>query len=63
MPAIAGLVFRVAALQKKPRLFVTFLLQIMQQCRVGVARQLFRQFVNPRKKGQQSRFGIGRPWT
>ena len=60
MPAVAGPVFRVAALQMEPGLLVTFLLQIMQQRRIGVGWQLSGQFVNARKELEQVRFGIGR---
>lgn len=60
MAAISDLIFRVAPLQIKPRLLITFLVQIMQQRRVGVARQLFRQFVNARKDRQQVRLWIRR---
>jgi hypothetical protein len=60
MPAVAGPVFRVAALQMEPGLLLTFLLQIMQQRRIGVGWQLFCQFVNARKEPEQVRFWIDR---
>jgi hypothetical protein len=52
------LVFRVAALQEKPRFFIAFFVQIMKQGGVGVARQLFGQFVEAAEERQQVWFGI-----
>jgi hypothetical protein len=49
MPAIAGLIFGVATLQKEPGFFVAFLVQIVQQGRVGLAWKPGRQLVQPRK--------------
>jgi len=60
VPTVADLIFRVAILQKKPRLFVAFLVQIMQQCRIGVGRQLPRKFINAREQGHEIRFRIRR---
>lgn len=60
MPAIASRIFRVASLQPEPRLLVTFLVHIMQQRRVGIARQLLRQLIEPRKDRQQIRLWIRR---
>jgi hypothetical protein len=56
--AVSDLVFGVAALQKQPGLFVAFLVQIMEQRRVGVAGQLFGQFVKAVEERQEVRFGI-----
>src|ERR1017187_2443851 len=47
MPAVADLIFRITALQKQPRLFVTFFVHIMRQRRIGVARKQFGQFIQP----------------
>ena len=60
MPAISDRVFRILPLQKQPGFPVTFLVQIMQQRRIRVARQSHCQFVNARKERTQIRFGIGR---
>ena len=60
MTAIAELVFRITSLQEQPRLFVTFLVQIMQQRRVGLARQLMRQFIQSRESRKQVWFGVRR---
>lgn len=60
MLAISNLIFRIAALQKKPGFLVTFLLQIMHQDWVGIAWHLFCQLINPRKEWQQIRFRIDR---
>jgi len=54
------MVFRLPALQASPRFFITFPLQIMQQRRIRILRQLPREFVNPGKKRQQIRPGTGR---
>ncbi len=58
MTAISNLIFRIAVLQKQPRLLVAFLVQIMQQRRVGIARQLLRQFINAREQRQRLGFGL-----
>ena len=66
MPAIASLVFGIAALQKEPGFFVAFLVQIMQQGRVGVAGKLGGQFVQPaQKSAADSVWGwpSGMAWT
>ena len=60
MPAISHLVFGVAALQIEARFFVAFLVQIMEQGGVGVARQLAGQIVNVHEQGHEVRFGVGR---
>ena len=60
MATVADLVFRVASLQKEPRLLVAFLVQIMPQRRVGAGRQLRGQFVNAREQRQQAGLGIRR---
>lgn len=60
MPAISNLIFRIAILQKQPRFLVAFLVQIMQQRRVGIARQLFGQLINARKLRYEVWFWIGR---
>src|SRR5882672_9497977 len=60
MAAVSDLILCVAILQKQPRLLVAFLVEVMQQRRIGVARQLFRQFVNAREQRQQARFWIRR---
>jgi hypothetical protein len=60
MPAISGLIFRVAALQKQTRLLVTFFVQIMQQRRVRLTGELAGQFIQTRKNRQQARLGIRR---
>ena len=54
MPAIACLVFRIAPLQIKSRFLITFFVQIMHQGRVGIARHLARQFIQPIEKGQET---------
>ena len=58
MPAIPRLIFRVAMQQKKARFFVAALVQIMKQGRVGIARQLICQFVDPGEQRQQVRLGV-----
>ena len=58
MSAVSDLVFGVAALQEKARLFVAFLVQIMQQRRVGIARQLFRQIVKAAEQRQEVGLGV-----
>lgn len=60
MPAIAGLIFCIPVLQKEAGLFIALLLQIMQQDRIGVARQLLRQFLDSCEKRKQTRFWFGR---
>jgi len=60
MPAIPRLIFRLAILQPEPRLLVAFLVQIMQQLRVGIARELLCQFVNACEQRQQARLRLGR---
>ena len=60
MTAIARLIFRISVLQKQSRLLETFFVKIMQQHRVGVARQLFCQFINAGKQWQQIGFRIRR---
>ena len=59
MPAIAQLVFGIASLQKEARFLVAFLVQIMKQGRIGIARQLFGQFVQPVKQRHEIWLGIG----
>jgi hypothetical protein len=56
VPTITLDIFRVAAFEKQACLPVTFLVQVVQQRRIGITRQLFRQFVNPRKKWEQIGF-------
>lgn len=53
MPAIPRLVFRIATLQIKPRFLITFLMQIMHQRWVRIARHLPRQFIQPVEKRQE----------
>ncbi len=59
-PANPRLVFRVAALQMEPRFFVAFLVQVMQQRRIAVTRELFREFIQPRENRQETWFWIRR---
>lgn len=58
MPAIPRLVFGIAALQIKPCLLIAFLMQIMQQRRVRIARHLLRQFIQPVEKWHEIWFRI-----
>ncbi len=59
MAAVAELVLGVAALQEKPRFFVAFLVHVMQQGRIGVARQLAGQFIQVIEDGHEAGLGIG----
>lgn len=53
MAAASHLIFPVAALQVEPRFFIAFLVEIVQQGRVCVARHLFRQLVQSVEQGHQ----------
>src|SRR5439155_5227601 len=59
MPAIAFSVLRVPALQEQPRLFVTLLVEVMEQARIGAPRQLAGQFVKPREQWLERGFRTG----
>jgi len=60
MAAVAKLILRIPALEKQPGFFVALLVQIMQQLRVGLRRQLGGQPVQLQKQRPQIRFGIRR---
>jgi hypothetical protein len=59
MATTSDLIFHVAVEQKQPRFLVTFFVQIMQQLRIGFARHLSGQFVEPRKNRQEIWFAVG----
>src|SRR6266498_608962 len=60
MAALARPVFGVPALQEEPRFFVAFLVQVMEQRRVGLRGQLAGQFLETREVRPQVRLGLGR---
>src|SRR2546423_215284 len=61
MPAITGRILLVTTLQKKPRLFVALLVQIMEQRRRrGLPRQLASQLIDPPEEWLQVGLGIRR---
>src|SRR6266536_4041709 len=53
-------VLGIPALQEEPRFFVAFLVQVMEQRRVGRRGQLAGQFLDARKERPQIRLGLGR---
>lgn len=58
--AITLRILGIPAFQEETRFLIALLVEVMQQLRRGLRRQLARQIIQPRKNGQEIRFGVCR---